>query len=53
MKETTMGNNFNQQKDISWSNRILGKDALIHMNVNIIEQAFVPNINPYKLPSNK
>lgn len=51
IKATTIGNNFNQQKDINWSNLILGNEALIHINVNIIEHDFIPKNNPYKAPS--
>jgi len=39
-----IGNNIVQQYDISWSNRILGKDALTHININIITQAFNPKL---------
>ena len=52
IKATTIGNNFNQQNDINWSNLILGNEALIHINVNIIKQDFIPKNNPYKDPSN-
>jgi hypothetical protein len=46
IKATTIGNSFNQQNDISWSKRILGNDALIQINVNIIAQDLIPNIIP-------
>ena len=41
---TTIGNNIVQQSDISWSNLILGKEALAHINVKIQIQALIPNI---------
>ena len=37
-----IGNKTTQQKDINWSNRILGKDALTQINVNIRIQDFKP-----------
>jgi hypothetical protein len=37
------GNNIVQQKDINWSNRILGKEALTHIKVNIKAETFNPN----------
>ena len=47
-----IGNNTVQQYDISWSNRILGKEALTHINTNIIKQVLKPKlrlvINPSK-----
>lgn len=45
-----MGNNIVQQYDISWSNLILGKEALTHMNVKIAKQVFNPNIRPQLKP---
>ena len=39
-----MGNNTVQQKDISWSKRILGKLALTQIKVNIINEALTPKI---------
>ena len=42
----TIGNNTVQQKDINWSKRILGKDALAHINTNIIIQDLTPNVKP-------
>jgi len=47
----TIGNKTVQQKDINWSKRILGKDALAHINTNIIIQDFTPNVKPYINPS--
>ena len=37
----TSGNITVQQTDISWSKRILGKDALIHINANTITKVFI------------
>ena len=31
-KAITIGNNIVQQKDINWSKRILGNEALVHIN---------------------
>jgi hypothetical protein len=31
-----------QHEDINWSKRILGKDALTHININIRIQDFKP-----------
>ena len=42
----TIGNNTVQQKDISWSKRILGNEALAQMNMNIIIQDFIPKAKP-------
>ena len=49
----TIGNKIVQQKDISWSKRILGNDALAHINTKIIIQDFIPNVKPYNNPSIK
>lgn len=46
-----MGNRTVQQKDISWSNLILGNDALAQINVNIIIELFNPKLKPYINPS--
>ena len=43
----TIGNNIVQQKDINWSKRILGKEALIHINIKIIIDDFKPKLIPY------
>ena len=40
----TIGNNIVQQYDISWSKRILGKEALTHINTKIIRQVFNPKL---------
>lgn len=45
------GNNIIQQKDINWSNRILGNEALTHMNTKIIIDDFKPKLTPYNNPS--
>lgn len=47
-----IGNSIVQQYDISWSNRILGKEALTHININIITQAFKPRLRPVFNPCN-
>jgi len=52
-KEITIGNKIIQQNDISWSKRILGKEALTHINIKIITQAFNPKLKPYISPSIK
>ena len=41
---TTIGNKTVQQKDINWSNRILGKLALAQIKINIITQVLNPSI---------
>jgi len=53
IKAITTGNRTVQQKDINWSNRILGKDALVHIKINIIIQDLRPKVNPYNNPSIK
>jgi len=42
----TIGSNIVQEKDINWSNRILGKEALTHINIKIIIQDFIPMVKP-------
>jgi hypothetical protein len=39
-----IGNNTVQQKDINWSKRILGNEALTHININIIIELFIPKV---------
>lgn len=51
IKAITIGNSIVQEKDISWSKRILGKDALTQININIIIQDLIPNDKPYIIPS--
>lgn len=46
------GNNTVQQKVISWSNLILGNDALTQIYVNTIILLFIPNTTPEYTPSN-
>lgn len=48
-----MGNNTVQQKDINWSKRILGKDALTHTKTNIRTQDLKPRTLPLINPSIK
>ena len=43
-KAITIGNNIVQQKDINWSNLILGNEALAHIKVKIIIHDFTPNL---------
>ena len=47
----TIGNNIVQENDISWSKRILGKDALTQIKTKTITQAFTPSVRPYIIPS--
>jgi hypothetical protein len=49
----TIGNNIVQQKDINWSKRILGKEALTHIKTKIIIDDFKPRLKPYNDPSIK
>lgn len=51
MKANTMGNNTVQQKDINWSKRILGNEALTHIKVKINIELFTPKLKPYIDPS--
>ena len=51
MKAITIGNKIVQENDINWSKRILGNEALTHINVNIIIQDFIPIAKAYKRPS--
>lgn len=51
MKAITTGNNIVQEKDINWSKRILGKEALTHINIKIIMQDLIPIVRPYIIPS--
>ena len=53
MKAITKGNNIVQQKDINWSKRIRGNEALAHMKTKIIIHDFTPNVKPYNNPSIK
>ena len=49
----TIGNKTVQQKDISWSKRILGNEALTHMKTKIIIPDLTPKAKPYNNPSIK
>ena len=53
IKEITRGNKIVQQNDISWSKRILGNDALTHINTKIITHDFNPKVRPHSIPSIK
>lgn len=53
IKAITRGNNIVQQNDISWSKRILGKEALAHIKTKIIIQALSPRVKPDSIPSIK
>jgi len=52
-KAITIGSKMVQQKDINWSKRILGNDALTQMKIKIIIHDFRPKVRPYNNPSNK
>ena len=53
MKAITTGNKTVQQNDINWSNLIRGKEALTHMNINIIIQALNPITKLHAIVSTK
>ena len=46
-----IGNKTVQQNDINWSKRILGKDALTHININTIIELFIPKVRLDNSPS--
>ena len=46
-----IGNNTVQQKDINWSNLILGKEALTHIKTNTIIALFIPKVKLDTKPS--
>ena len=46
IKAITIGNKIVQENDINWSKRILGKEALTHINTNTIIQDFIPIVSP-------
>ena len=52
IKANKIGNRTVQQKDINWSKRILGNDALTHIKINTIIELFIPRVilcnNPFK-----
>lgn len=52
-KAITIGNKIVQQKDINWSKRILGKDALVQIKTKIMIQDFIPKAKEYSNPSSK
>ena len=52
-KAITIGNKTVQQKDINWSKRILGNEALTHINTKIIIPDLTPKAKPYNSPSIK
>ena len=52
MKAKRIGNSTVQQKDISWSKRILGNDALTQIKEKINKLDFIPRHNPSKNPTN-
>ena len=49
-KAITIGNNIVQQKDINWSKRILGNEALAHIKTKIIIHDLIPKVEPYNNP---
>ena len=51
IKAIIIGSKTVHEKDISWSNLILGKDALTHIKVNIIRLLLIPSIKPLIIPS--
>jgi len=53
MSAITIGNKIVQEKDINWSKRILGKEALTHINIKIIIHDFIPIVKPDNIPSIK
>ena len=53
IKHITIGSNIVQENDISWSKRILGKEALTQININTIVHVLTPNIKPDIIPSNR
>ncbi len=50
IKAKTIGNNTVQQKDINWSKRILGKEALTQIKVNTKIELFIPKGKRYNTP---
>jgi hypothetical protein len=45
-----IGNKTVQQKDINWSKRILGNEALTHINIKTITELFNPKVILYNKP---
>ena len=52
IKAIIIGNSIVQQKDINWSKRILGRDALTQMKTNIKKHVFKPSIRLNMTPFN-
>ena len=50
IKANKTGSKIVQQKDINWSKRILGKEALAQIKTNIIIELFAPKLKPYSNP---
>lgn len=46
IKAKSKGNNSVQQNDISWSNRIRGREARIQMNMNTKIEVLIPKTRP-------
>ncbi len=46
-----IGNNTVQQNPISWSSKIIGKEALVQINIKIRIELFNPKLNPDINPS--
>ena len=46
-----MGSNMVHENNINWSKRILGKEALTHIKINIITQDLNPKVKPNSIPS--
>jgi len=53
MNAITKGRSIVQQKDINWSKRIRGKEALTHIKAKIIIDDFIPKLILYNNPSIK
>ena len=51
MNANKIGNSTVQQKDINWSNLILGNEALTQMKINTIIELFIPKVTPDNSPS--
>lgn len=51
IKAITIGSKIVQQNDINWSNLILGKEALAHINTKTRIQVLNPKIKPCNIPS--
>lgn len=53
IKAIIIGKSIVQENDINWSKRILGKEALTHINTNIIIHDLIPIVKPDIIPSSK